>query len=94
VPVSDPTQVGLWVHGDETQTIGVYPESLREKIRDDLATYGAQTIKPLKREGRAVGSGATPAGADPRQRNRGAHDGIEPLRRMVRWVTDESINLQ
>jgi hypothetical protein len=94
VPVSDPTQVGLWVHGDETQTIGVYPESLRVKIRDDLATYGAQTIKPLKREGRAVGSGAVPKGADPGQRNRGAHDGIEPLRRMVRWVTDESMTLQ
>jgi hypothetical protein len=94
VPVSDITRVGDWVHGDETSTIGVYPESLREQIRNDLASYGAQGIKPLKREGRSVGSGAAPEGAEAAKHALHIHDGHEPLRRMVRWVTDESLGLQ
>jgi hypothetical protein len=95
VPVSDITNVGDWVKGDETQTIGVYPESLRERLRDAAGTYGGQRIVPLKREGKAVGAGAIPEGArhDP-SKNIGTHDGVEVLRRMVRWVVDESLDLR
>jgi hypothetical protein len=92
VPVSDITRVGRWVHGDETQTIGVYPSRLREQLRSDLATYGAQRIVPLVTEPDRTNH--EPAGVDPDQRRRGIHDGHEPLRRMVRWVTEESAELR
>jgi hypothetical protein len=93
VPASNIAQVGSWVHGDETQTIGVFPATLRERLRDELATYGAQRILPLRGQ-RPRGLNSDPDGADPHQRYRQVHDGIEPLRRMVRWVTDESASLQ
>lgn len=46
VPVEDITQVTNWV-SEETQTVGIYPESLREKLRDDLALHGVQRTLPL-----------------------------------------------
>jgi len=59
-----------------TQTIGIYPESLKEKIRDQLTFQGAQRIVSL-------GGAATMSAGTERQ------DGIEPIRRMCKWITDE-----
>jgi hypothetical protein len=58
-----------------TQTIGIYPESLKLKLRDRLALQGAQRLVTL---GHAMSPG-----------NHGIQDGIEPLRRMCRWIVDE-----
>jgi len=59
-----------------TQTVGIYPESLKKKIRDDLILHGVQRIVSL---GFAPnGTFSTP------------QDAIEPLRRMCKWVMDES----
>ncbi len=58
-----------------TQTIGVYPESLKKKIRDSLAFHGGQRIVTL-------GHALDVSMANP-------HDAIEPLRRMCRWIIDE-----
>jgi hypothetical protein len=57
-----------------TQTVGVYPDELRTKIRDHATLMGAQRLVSL---GYAVG-GMTAA----------PQDGIEPERRMCRWVVD------
>lgn len=58
-----------------TQTIGIYPESLKEAIRDRCVFHGAQRLVTLGYAGRAAQAGP--------------HDGIEPLRRMCKWITDE-----
>lgn len=58
-----------------TQTCGVYPATLRERLRDELALAGVQRIKVL-------GSGIGDNQAIPQ-------DGIEVLRRMCRWIVDE-----
>jgi hypothetical protein len=59
-----------------TQTVGVYPERLREQLRDDLCSVGVQRVT-------ALGSaGDTRVGLP--------HDGFYPLARMVRWGKDES----
>jgi hypothetical protein len=87
VPVPDITVVPKWV-SEATQTVGIYPERLREQLRDELALHGVQRILPL---------GATefddPPDADPAQRFGVPHDGTEPMRRMVRWVLDQSVDL-
>lgn len=58
-----------------TQTIGVFPEDLRLAIRDRLGLHGAQRVVSL---GYAVSTMmALP------------QDGMEPLRRMCRWVAGE-----
>jgi hypothetical protein len=59
-----------------TQTIGVYPEGIKTAIRDRLVFNGAQRVVSL-------GYACKAAMAGP-------HDGMEPLRRMCKWVTDES----
>lgn len=59
-----------------TQTIGVYPESLKERLRDRLALHGAQRIVSL-------GGAALPHTIGPQ-------DGIELMRRMCKWIVDES----
>lgn len=59
-----------------TQTIGIYPDSLKEKIRDRLCFNGAQKITSL---GYMLNSSMP-----------GPHDGIEPIRRMVKWIIDET----
>jgi hypothetical protein len=58
-----------------TQTVGVFPDSLRESLRDRLAFHGAQRIVSLGYAGMFASIGP--------------HDGIEPLRRMCRWIVDE-----
>jgi Acyl-CoA reductase (LuxC) len=59
-----------------TQTIGVYPESLKLKLRDELPLYGAQRFVTL-------GYAMTANPGLPQ-------DAIEPTRRMVKWIVDES----
>jgi Acyl-CoA reductase (LuxC) len=87
VPVPDISRVPQWVT-EETQTVGVYPERLREQLRDELALHGVQRIQPG--DGHLLGD---PPGADPAQRFGVPHDGTEPMRRMVRWVLDETAGL-
>jgi hypothetical protein len=60
-----------------TQTIGIFPESLKASLRDRLAFQGAQRLVSL---GGAATLMQTPQ----------PQDGIEPLRRSVKWITDES----
>ncbi|MCU1388127.1 MAG: long-chain-fatty-acyl-CoA reductase [Ilumatobacteraceae bacterium] len=83
VPVPDISRVQYWV-SEETQTVGIYPESLRERLRDDLALHGVQRTLPLGTSLRLQSA------ADPEQTLGLPHDGMEPLRRMVRWVIDQS----
>lgn len=63
-----------------TQTIGIYPESLKLELRDRLALQGGQRIVSLGYH--LDGSFA------------GAHDALEPLRRLCRWVLDETCALE
>jgi len=82
VPLPDIRQVLRWCD-DSTQTVGVYPDRLLLELRDRLALAGAQRIVAL--------SAVKPLDAGDRGSFPGMpHDGIEPLRRMVRWVVDES----
>lgn len=60
-----------------TQTIGIFPESLKVAMRDRLAYQGAQRLVSL-------GAAAT------LQHNLDRQDAIEPIRRMVKWVTEET----
>lgn len=83
VPVPDITRVPRWV-SEETQTVGVYPERLRESLRDALALHGVQRTLPLGTSLRME------AKADAEQANGLPHDGTEPMRRSVRWVIDQS----
>lgn len=60
-----------------TQTIGIFPDSLKAAVRDRLAWQGAQRLVSLG----SAGLDQTP----------GPQDGIEPLRRLVKWITDEDV---
>jgi hypothetical protein len=60
-----------------TQTIGIYPEHLKEELRDRLAFQGAQRLVSLG--GNNVLNGGT-------QR----FDGTETVRRMCKWIVDET----
>jgi hypothetical protein len=75
VPVDDPLDVLPQISA-ATQTIGIYPESLKTELRDVLSLHGAQRLTSL-------GYAADPHLATPQ-------DGIEPLRRMAKWIVDES----
>jgi Acyl-CoA reductase (LuxC) len=83
VPVEDLLDIVKWCD-DTTQTVGVYPESLRDRLLDPLSLAGVQRLVPL-RGGDPVrlfqDMNTLPAGMP--------HDGIEPLRRNVRWVIDQ-----
>ncbi len=75
VPIDD-VQTAIQSVNAYTQTVGIYPESLKSQIRDDLILHGVQRIVSL---GFAPnGTFSTP------------QDAIEPLRRMCKWVMDES----
>lgn len=74
VPVDD-LNVPVSAVNSYTQTIGIYPERLKHALRDQLALQGAQRLVPL---GRAMGMA-----------NHGIQDGIEPVRRMCKWIVDE-----
>jgi hypothetical protein len=75
VPVADARDVLARIDSS-TQTIGIYPESLKAELRHELGLHGAQRLVSL-------GYAPSPNMALPQ-------DGIEPVRRMVRWVIDES----
>jgi hypothetical protein len=76
VPVSDLGAVVERV-SSMAQTCGVYPESLRESMRDALALAGVQRVVTL---------GGAAANGDNQTI---PQDGIEVLRRMCRWIVDE-----
>ncbi|KUO53680.1 MAG: long-chain-fatty-acyl-CoA reductase [Sphingomonadales bacterium BRH_c3] len=58
-----------------TQTVGVYPESLKDQLIDILPLYGAQRIVSL---GYATASLMV-----------GPNEGIELIRRMGKWISNE-----
>lgn len=59
-----------------TQTIGIYPDTLKEALRDRLAYQGGQRLVSL--------GGATNMPSDAPQ------DGIETMRRMCKWIVDDT----
>jgi hypothetical protein len=58
-----------------TQTIGIYPESLKHQLRDQLPLFGAQRLTSL-------GYAASVNFTIPQ-------DAMEPVRRMCKWIVDE-----
>jgi hypothetical protein len=74
VPVDSIDKVTAAVNA-YTQTIGIYPESLKRRLRDTLPLFGAQRLTSL-------GYACNVAIAAPQ-------DAIEPIRRMCKWVVDE-----
>jgi hypothetical protein len=74
VPVDTIEQVTAVVNA-YTQTIGIYPESLKRELRDHLPLFGAQRLTSL-------GYAASVNFAIPQ-------DAMEPVRRMVKWIVDE-----
>jgi hypothetical protein len=83
VPMEDLLDIVQWCD-DTTQTVGVYPESLRDRLLDPLALAGVQRMVPLEGNDPMTIFEAMhhlPPGMP--------HDGIEPLRRNVRWVIDQ-----
>jgi hypothetical protein len=82
VPVPDLLDVIKWCD-DTTQTVGIFPETIRDRLLDAFALAGVQRMVPLQ-------------GGDPMQIFHDMHalppgvphDGIEPMRRSVRWVID------
>jgi hypothetical protein len=75
VPIADPADAVREMNA-YTQTVGIYPESLKRSLRDVLPLHGAQRLVSL-------GYAAHPSVALPQ-------DAIEPVRRMVKWIVDES----
>jgi Acyl-CoA reductase (LuxC) len=74
VPVDSIDKVTAAVNS-YTQTIGIYPESLKRELRDTLPLFGAQRLTSL-------GYACSVAIAMPQ-------DAIEPIRRMCKWIVDE-----
>jgi hypothetical protein len=60
-----------------TQTVGIYPEALKKELRDVLPFYGAQRLVSLGQATDMASPGLP-------------QDGIEPLRRSVKWIVEES----
>ena len=60
-----------------TQTVGIYPPSRKQALRDALASAGAQRIVTL---GKVISTDTF--GGQP-------HDAIFPLHRMMKWIVDE-----
>ncbi|MDH4656859.1 acyl-CoA reductase [Pseudomonas sp. JS3066] len=58
-----------------TQTVGIYPESVKDQLKDVLPLYGAQRIVSL-------GYAAAMKFAAPQ-------DSIEPMRRMGKWISNQ-----
>jgi hypothetical protein len=74
VPVDDIKKVTDAVNA-YTQTVGIYPESLKRQLRDQLPLFGAQRLTSL-------GYACHVTAAMPQ-------DAIEPVRRMCKWIVDE-----
>lgn len=82
VPVDNLLDVIKWCD-DTTQTVGLYPESRRVDLRDAFALAGVQRLVSL------AGGDAMTVYANSHHMPPGSpHDGIEPMRRSVRWVVD------
>jgi hypothetical protein len=82
VPVADLLDVAKWCD-DTTQTVGIYPESARDRLLNTFALAGVQRMVPL------VGGDPMKIFEDMHRLPPGMpHDGIEPMRRNVRWVID------
>ncbi len=80
VPVENWSEV-LGSVDDTSQTIPIFPVSLRVRLREELAIRGAQRMLPLSTNLLdPVEAGAVPALP---------HDGNESLRRQVRWMIDQ-----
>jgi hypothetical protein len=75
VPVDSIEDTTRFVNG-YTQTVGVYPDSLKEQLRDELPLFGAQRFV-------TAGYANTANPGLPQ-------DAIEPVRRMVKWIVDET----
>jgi hypothetical protein len=74
VPIDD-LETAIRAVSAYTQTIGIYPDSLLPAIRDRLAFHGAQRLVTLGYATRRVVAGPS--------------DGIEPARRMCKWILQE-----
>jgi hypothetical protein len=77
VPVADLEGILRRISAD-TQTIGIYPPSLRKQIRERLGFQGAQHLIDL--------------GYLVKMQFVGPTDALEPERRMLKWVKDISID--
>ncbi|MEU6115269.1 cytochrome P450 [Streptomyces sp. NPDC047117] len=75
VPVDGPEDA-VRAMTSATQTVGVYPDSLKERLRDLVPLYGVQRLVSL--------------GHATRFRPELPQDAMEPLRRMVKWIVDET----
>lgn len=82
VPVDSLADVLKWCD-DTTQTVGIYPESIRAQWRDLFALAGVQRLVSL-----AGGDPMTVYANSHHMPPGSPHDGIEPMRRSVRWVVD------
>jgi hypothetical protein len=76
VPIDD-LETAILSVTNYTQTIGIYPDALKSELRDRLAFQGAQRLVSL-------GGASLVSGGTERQ------DGIETIRRMCKWIVDES----
>jgi hypothetical protein len=74
VPVDELSEV-MDAVDSYTQTVGIYPESIKDELKDILPLYGAQRIVSL-------GYAAAMKWAAPQ-------DSIEPLRRMGKWISNQ-----
>jgi hypothetical protein len=79
VPIADPLDA-LRGMTSYTQTVGIYPEALKETLRDLAPLHGAQRLVSL-------GYAADPSVALPQ-------DAIEPVRRIVKWIVDETCHAE
>jgi hypothetical protein len=60
-----------------TQTVGIYPESLKAKLINRLPLYGAQRFVSLGYAAHTTGTGVVP------------QDGLESVRRLGKWIVNE-----
>jgi hypothetical protein len=74
VPVESLADAMRWITS-ATQTVGVYPASRKVAIRDRMALSGTQRIVTLGHATETVVGSPI--------------DGMEPLRRLCKWVVDE-----
>ena len=74
VPITDYKEVLEWVT-IATQTVGIYPESLKGQLIDLLVAKGVQRFVSLGQA--ANGIIGVP------------HDAIEPMRRACKWIVNE-----
>jgi hypothetical protein len=75
VPLDSIDDANRFING-YTQTIGIYPESLKKRLRDELPLWGAQRLVSLG-YANSIYAGLP-------------QDAIEPVRRMVKWIVEET----